>query len=144
MHVRRVIKFTARKNVRPIRTLHVATISGRNMGLGPFVIWNPILWQRGFGSLPPLILSSLLQTRERERERERANTVGFARVLGLFLPPMEMMRLYILVTVFALLSAFTIPSINAQAPEPAPAPSSDGFSHFPSINAILYFRSVSR
>ncbi|KAL7137550.1 hypothetical protein ABFS83_10G099900 [Erythranthe nasuta] len=37
---------------------------------------------------------------------------------------MEMLRLYFLVTVFALLSALIIPSINAQAP--APAPSSDG------------------
>ncbi|KAK6120449.1 hypothetical protein DH2020_045804 [Rehmannia glutinosa] len=39
---------------------------------------------------------------------------------------MEMLRLYILVAIFALLSVLLIPSINAQVPEPAPAPSSDG------------------
>ncbi|KAK6147776.1 hypothetical protein DH2020_018697 [Rehmannia glutinosa] len=39
---------------------------------------------------------------------------------------MEMLRLYILVAIFALFSALLIPSINAQVPEPAPAPSSDG------------------
>ncbi|KAI3443681.1 hypothetical protein Pfo_000346 [Paulownia fortunei] len=39
---------------------------------------------------------------------------------------MEMLRLYFVVAVFALLSALVIPSINAQVPEPAPAPSSDG------------------
>ncbi|KAI3447078.1 hypothetical protein Pfo_003743 [Paulownia fortunei] len=39
---------------------------------------------------------------------------------------MEMLRLYFVMTIFALLLALIVPSINGQVSEPAPAPSSDG------------------
>lgn len=44
---------------------------------------------------------------------------------------MEVLRLYVAMIIIAFVFALMAPSINGQVAEPAPAPSSDGESHFP-------------
>lgn len=51
---------------------------------------------------------------------------------------MEVLRLYVAMIVVAFVFALMAPSINGQVPEPAPAPSSDGESHFP----LLFLRGL--